>query len=139
MSFSLPDDLEQVAFLSVADVTFIHEQLILPGQLAGVRDMGALEAAVGRVQSAASFDYGADLARLAAYYWHGISANHPFHDGNKRAGYFSMLAFLETNGFEFMGSDDEMGGLIYELFETDQFTVNMLEPLVRDNSRPLLA
>lgn len=39
------------------------------------------------------------MESLAAGYAVGICRNHPFVDGNKRAGLLAMLVFLEVNGF----------------------------------------
>ena len=39
-----------------------------------------------------------DLFEMAAAYAFHISSNHPFLDGNKRAGLASALVFLELNG-----------------------------------------
>lgn len=137
MQFALPEDIEEVVFLSKDDVIQIQQALLLDGQLSGVKSHDNLDSALGRVQSAAYYDHTADIAKLAAYYWHGISANHAFHDGNKRAGFVAMITFLDINGFEFMGSDEEMGRVIYGLFEENRFTVEILDELVRRNTRIL--
>ena len=38
------------------------------------------------------------MAELGALYAIGIARNHPFIDGNKRAGFLTMLLFLSLNG-----------------------------------------
>ena len=38
--------------------------------------------------------------RMAAAYAFGITANHPFVDGNKRTALIASLTFLKLNGFE---------------------------------------
>lgn len=138
MHYPLPEDLEEIVFLTLEDILTIHEAILDEGQIPGVKNQNDLDSAIGRVQSAAYYDYEADLVKLAAYYWHGISANHGFHDGNKRAGFVAMTTFLDVNGLEFMGSDDEMGPLIYSMFEENRFTLEALEDLVRRNTRPLV-
>jgi death on curing protein len=47
-----------------------------------------------------TYESGCDLARLAAAYGFGLIRNHPFYDGNKRAGFLAILLFLDLNGFE---------------------------------------
>jgi death-on-curing protein len=47
------------------------------------------------------------LAALAAAYVVGICSNHPFIDGNKRAGLLAALVFLEINGYRLVISDTE--------------------------------
>ncbi|WP_224373130.1 type II toxin-antitoxin system death-on-curing family toxin [Hyalangium versicolor] len=87
-------------FLSPDEVREIHTmQLKRFGGGAGLRDEGLLESALA--QPAASF--GGQLvhedvwAMAAAYLFHVVS-NHPFVDGNKRAGLLAALVFLDLNG-----------------------------------------
>jgi death on curing protein len=88
-----------------ADVALaIHDrQLSEHGGSAGVRDLGALESALGRPPN--QWDYGEDdLCALAAAYAFGIARNHPFADGNKRTAWVAARLFLRLNkvkiGFE---------------------------------------
>ena len=77
-----------------------------------MRDLGLLESAVAQPQ--ASFggqmlhEFPFEMA--AAYLFH-IVQNHPFLDGNKRAGAVAALAFLDLNGIEI----DAPKGSLYEL------------------------
>ncbi len=69
------------------------------GGLSGLRDGGLLESALHRPQQA--YNYGApSLFELAAAYATGIIRNHPFLDGNKRAGFMAAYVFLGANGWE---------------------------------------
>lgn len=74
----------------------------------GLRDAGMLESALDRPRNL--FAYGDDpsIFNLAAAYCGGIVKNHPFIDGNKRAGLLSVRAFLFRNGtlFEAEESDE---------------------------------
>ena len=36
---------------------------------------------------------------MASAYWHGLTMNHPFVDGNKRVGFLACFAFLAANGY----------------------------------------
>jgi death-on-curing protein len=45
---------------------------------------------------------------LAAAYASGIIRNHPFLDGNKRAGFLAAALFLEVNGLRFAASEEEV-------------------------------
>lgn len=87
------------------DCLAIHEMMLAQhGGLAGVRDENMLESALAKPQQ--NFAYGKpDLADLAASYGAGIVRNHPFLDGNKRAGFMTALAFLEFNGLEFTATE----------------------------------
>jgi death-on-curing protein len=40
------------------------------------------------------------LARLAAAYCFGLVRDHPFNDGNKRAGFLALGLFLSLNNYE---------------------------------------
>ena len=48
------------------------------------------------------------IFELAAAYAHGIVKNHPFIDGNKRAGFIAATLFLETNGWVFAAPEPEV-------------------------------
>jgi death on curing protein len=75
-------------FLTLDDVLEIHEQQIerYAGSH-GLRDTGALESAVATPQATFGGKYlhGSLYLMAAAYLFH-ITQNHPFIDGNKRAG-----------------------------------------------------
>ena len=77
------------------------------GGLPGVRDEGLLESALNRPRH--RFAYGdPDLFDLAASYAHGIVKNHPFLDGNKRAGFMAAYTFLGANGETFQAPEPEV-------------------------------
>ena len=83
----------------------VHEmQLAEHGGMAGVRDGGLLESALGRPINLALYGE-PDAAALAAAYGYGISRNHPFVDGNKRTGYVAAELFLRLNGYELLAND----------------------------------
>jgi death-on-curing protein len=70
----------------------------------GLRDEGLLESALMRPENA--YAGNEDLFMLAALYAAGISGNHPFIDGNKRAA-FAAGTFLLVNGFRLAVSKPE--------------------------------
>jgi len=102
-----------IDFLSVEDVLEIHaDQIERYGGEYGVRDLGLLESAVQQPQAGFSDEYlHADLYEMAAAYAFHIVQNHPFLDGNKRAGTASALVFLDLNGVELTAPK----GSIYDL------------------------
>lgn len=86
-------------FLSLDAVLEIHnQQIAFYGGLDGVRDPGALESAVGTPQATfgGQYLYESTPAMAAAYLFH-IAMNHPFLDGNKRAGANAAVTFLYVN------------------------------------------
>jgi death-on-curing protein len=102
-------------WLTVDLVLAIHdEQLREFGGPAGLRDVGALESALGRARNRWAYE-GGDLPRLAAAYGFGIARNHPFVDGNKRAALLAIIAFLGLNDVEFTASEAEAVVMIRDL------------------------
>ena len=86
-------------------VSMLHEQSLAEfGGPAGARDEGRLDSALGKPQNL--FAYGKPtLFQLAASYAFGIVRNHPFVDGNKRAGFVAAVLFLELNGYKFQATE----------------------------------
>jgi death on curing protein len=96
-------------------VLAIHqEQLADFGGPAGIRDKGALESALGRPRNQWANE-GKGLAELAAAYAFGIARNHPFLDGNKRAAFLSMIAFLGLNDVDFLADEAEATAIFLDL------------------------
>ncbi len=77
----------------------LHERSISRhGGIRGIRDVGLLESALARPENKWSYEPETSVYRLAAAYCFGIVKNHPFLDGNKRAGFSAMNLFLRLNG-----------------------------------------
>jgi death-on-curing protein len=74
------------------------------GGAGGIRDAGLLESALARAQNLAAYG-DPDVAALAAAYGFGITRNHPFVDGNKRAALIATELFLVLNGHELVAGD----------------------------------
>ena len=97
-------------YLTVEDVVKIHAVAVeLKGGSPDVLDAGLVESAVEHVRQ--TFD-GALLyttvEEVAAAYWHSITTNHGFRDGNKRTGVMAAGAFLAKNGYALNMDDDEI-------------------------------
>jgi death-on-curing protein len=91
------------------DVIAVHDQLLaLHGGLSGLRDRGLLESALARPRQHYSYSESVDVVEMAALYTVAIVRNHPFVDGNKRAGFVAGILFLELNGFKFKGSEEDV-------------------------------
>jgi len=85
----------------------IHERsIMLHGGAARVRDAGLLQSALARPLQVAAYGEAADVIDLATAYTAGIIRNHPFVDGNKRAGFVVGILFLELNGLRFTASEE---------------------------------
>ncbi|MGN0679653.1 MAG: type II toxin-antitoxin system death-on-curing family toxin [Oscillospiraceae bacterium] len=99
--------------LTEQQVLSVHSMMIrATGGLDGIRDNGLLDSALNAPFQ--TFDgkelYPAILSK-AAVLCRSIISNHPFVDGNKRAGIHTMLIFLELNGIEPEYSQSELIGL----------------------------
>jgi death-on-curing protein len=76
------------------------------GGLGGIRDEGLLDSALNRPLHL--FHYGEpSLFDLAAAYAEGVVKNHPFLDGNKRAGFMAAYTFLGINGQQLQAPEEE--------------------------------
>ncbi|MBP6716402.1 MAG: type II toxin-antitoxin system death-on-curing family toxin [Acidobacteria bacterium] len=99
-----------IAYLSVTQILSLHRELVTDfGGSDGVRDRGALEAAVAR--PATTFggeDLYPDLADKAAALMHSLVLNHPFIDGNKRIAVHAAELFVLLNGATLIAGDEEI-------------------------------
>ena len=84
------------------------DQLREHGGRPGVRDEGALEAALARPRHKWAYDRKPDLATLAAAYGFGLATAHPYVDGNKRAAFLAMLIFLGLNDLDLDATEPEV-------------------------------
>jgi death-on-curing protein len=89
-------------FLTLDEVIAIHnDQIKRYGGLPGIRDIELLKSAVAMpaVGFAGEFLH-SDIFEMAAAYLYHIIQNHPFIDGNKRAGTVASIVFLLMNNIE---------------------------------------
>ncbi len=103
----------------------MHDLLIQEfGGQAGVRDLGALEAALMRPQ----LGYYQGLLEEAAALMESLANNHPFVDGNKRVAFFVTDTFLRLNGYYIEVNPDEAYQHFMSLFERHAFRYEELHP-----------
>ena len=98
-------------YLSIEQVLHIHRvQIQRFGGSAGLRDRGAVEAAVARPQMTfGGEDLYPELAAKAAALMHSLVVmNHPFVDGNKRVGAHATLLFIRVNGMQPLIAAEEL-------------------------------
>ena len=102
------------------DVVAVHDSLLAQhGGLPGLRDRGLLESALARPRQHYSYAETIDIIQMAALYTAGIVRNHPFVDGNKRAGFLAGIIFLELNGFDFMAGEEDVIETVLALAAND--------------------
>jgi len=112
-------------------ITFHEQQIELYGGEPGIRDPGALEAALFRPQTG----YYNDLIEEAAALWESMAQNHPFVDGNKPTALNVTDVFLRINGLTITATPDEIIGLIYSLYDTQSFNFEELATWLRANTQ----
>lgn len=113
---------------TIADVLALHSVLIRRyGGTPGLRDAGALEAALFRPQSG----YYEDIVAEAAALLESLAVNHPFVDGNKRVAFAATDVFLRINGYRIRGASAEIHAAMMPLFDSGRFDVAHLEPWLR--------
>ena len=116
-------------YLTVADVLGMHTVLMQRyGGAGGVRDPGALEAALFRPQTG----YYADIIAEAAALLESLAINHPFVDGNKRIAFAAADVFLRINGWCLKRSSMVIHKEMLQLFEDGTFDIAHLEPWLRE-------
>jgi death-on-curing protein len=103
---------------SLDEVLAAHARLVvLFGGAQGLRDRGALEAALAGPQSG----YYRDVIEQAAALLESLSQNHPFVDGNKRTAIAVAASFLRMNGFRLEFNDLEAYHFLMQLYEITSF------------------
>ena len=121
-------------FLTAAEVYRMQHRLIeLFGGRHGVRDRGAIEAAVFRPQ----VGYYDSLAEAAAALMESLGNNHGFVDGNKRIAFTATDVFLRRNGF-FLDVEAQDGyDFIYGSMDRHEFRLGQILPWIRTHLSPL--
>ncbi len=104
---------EAIKYLSPKQIFAIHKTLIKRyGGSHGTRDRGLFESAVFRPQTTL---FGEEayptLFEKCAVLGYSIIQNHPFLDGNKRAGFAAMHLMLLINGYDLASTTEEETGM----------------------------
>ncbi len=99
--------------MSGAQIKELHRiQIQYYGGSYGLRDSGALEAAVRRpAMTFGGEDLYPDIPAKAAALLHSIVIRHPFIDGNKRVGAHAALVFVKINGWNIQITEEELGSV----------------------------
>jgi death on curing protein len=101
-------------YLTVGEVLELYNGVMKQsGGLVGILNLGSLESAVA--QPRMMFN-GEELyptvVEKASSLGYSIIQNHPFVDGNKRAGHAALEIFLMLNGYEISASVDEQTQIV---------------------------
>jgi death-on-curing protein len=121
-------------YLTVAEVIAIHHHQIEEyGGVHGLRDQGALEAAVFRPQTG----YYTHLGEEAAALLESLVNNHAFLDDNKRVGFAAAHTFLLMNGFDLDVSGKGAFEFMMKTLEEGKFRFALLHEWISAHVLPL--
>ena len=121
-------------YLTVAEVYRMQHRLIeLFGGLHGVRDKGAVEAAVFRPQTG----YYNSIEEEAAALMESLGNNHGFFDGNKRIAFTATDVFLVRNGSYVEVEGLEAHTFIYGSMDRHEFRFAQILDWIRQHIKPL--
>jgi death-on-curing protein len=98
------------AFLSLDEVLALHaDQISRYGGEIGIRDLALLQSALAMPQAVFAGQWlHPSIPEMAAAYLFHVVRNHPFVDGNKRAGLICSIAFLGLNDLELVASPEQL-------------------------------
>ncbi len=122
-------------YLTVAEVYRMQHRLIeMFGGLHGVRDKGAVEAAVFRPQTG----YCNSIQEEAAALMESLGNNHGFLEGNRRIAFTAADVFLRRSGFyiEVSGADGYV--FISGAMDRHEFRFVQILDWIRSHIKPLL-
>jgi death-on-curing protein len=121
-------------YLTVAEVYLMQHRLIeMFGGLHGVRDKGAVEAAVFRPQTG----YYNSIEEEAAALMESLGNNHGFLDGNKRIAFTAADVFLRRNGSYIEVEAVEGHAFIDGSIERQEFRFAQILDWIRQHIKPL--
>lgn len=110
-------------YVTTADALFFHQLLIERyGGASGLRDAGALEAALHRPQTG----YYDTVIEEAAALLESLVQNHPFVDGNKRVAFAVTDVFLRINGYRIVADSQAIFAALMKFFADQTFDVKHL-------------
>ena len=122
-------------YLAVAEIYAMQHRLIeMFGGLHGVRDQGAVEAAVFRPQTG----YYNSIEEEAAALMESLGNNHGFLDGNKRIAFTATDVFLRRNGFYIEVESLDAHTFIDGSMDRHEFRFAQILDWIRQHSEPLL-
>ena len=118
---------------TVAEVLAIHHRQIESyGGSHGLRDVGALEAAVFRPQTG----YYTSPAEEAAALMESLANNDPFLDGNKRVAFDASHTFLLMNGFTIEADPLETYGFMVDAIAERRFRFPVILHWLKAHIKP---
>jgi death-on-curing protein len=122
-------------YLTVAEVYRMQHRLIeLFGGLHGVRDKGAVEAAIFRPQ----IGYYNSIEEEAAALMESLANNHGFIEGNKRIAFTAADVFLRRNGLYIEVEAVDGYEFVVGSMERQEFRFTQILDWIRQHIKPLV-
>jgi death on curing protein len=119
---------------TLLELLAMHDVLLVEfGGRPGIRDVGALDAALMRPQ----LGYYDSLLEEAAALMEGLAMNQAFVDGNKRLAFFATDTFLRMNGRWIDVDSEEAYAFLMERFERNEFRFRSLHAWLEGVVKPL--
>ena len=120
--------MSKIDYLTTIEVLSIHAIMIKKyGGAPGLRDLGALEAALFRPRTG----YYSDIICHAAALMESLAINHPFIDGNKRVAFAVVDVFLRINKSQLVAENNKIHKEMMKMFDTQTFDYDHIEPWLR--------
>ena len=118
----------KIDYLTTIEVLSIHAIMINKyGGSPGLRDLGALEAALFRPRTG----YYSDIISQAAALMESLAINHPFIDGNKRVAFAVIDVFLRINNCQLVAENNKIYKEMMKMFDHQMFDYDHIEPWLR--------
>jgi len=101
-------------YLTVGEVLELYNRVMKQsGGSVGILDLGSLESAVAQPRMTFNDEeLYPTIVEKASALGYSMIQNHPFVDGNKRAGHAALETFLMLNGYEISASVDEQTEIV---------------------------
>jgi death on curing protein len=120
-------------YLTPLEAMLMHRVLVeRHGGAHGLRDPGALEAALFRPQSG----YYDDVIAEAAALFESLAMNHPFVDGNRRVAFACVDVFLRVSGYRLDAKPMAIHRWMIGHLDKGDFAMDAIEPWLRKHARP---
>lgn len=128
----------EIVWLEPQAIEMLHtESLSDHGGMTGLRDESLLENALARRRNLHACEGVEDVLTLAARYAVAIAKNHPFLDGNKRAGFVAAFLFAQQNGFRLVADQAEAAAAMLAVaagdMSQDEFAAWLRQQRVADD------
>ncbi|MBW8351002.1 type II toxin-antitoxin system death-on-curing family toxin [Bacillus sp. IITD106] len=118
-----------VKYLTEDEILYIHCDIMEthqePESQIGVKYPDKFKAMLERPKSGfGDFEFYPCIIEKACCYYHSITRNHIFHNGNKRTGLSVFITFLLINGYEFTMPEQELEDYTVELADNPKYATN---------------